>query len=166
VPMPSQSKGTANCASSGEIIPGQPDGAVGVRSAELPGGRRFRMRGDPGGEEHPAQHDERRNHPHIFIGKRGDGAIASYPGVKQRRDIGFVLEEADRASEVVEIPAKAAIVEIDRPEPLAMAFPLPRACFGTRAPAGSAFYRGCVKSPSDAMIQLRNRWGARQWRGS
>ena len=49
----------------------------------------------------------------VRVRKRRDGAVAGDPGVQQFRDVGLVLQEADRGGEVVEIPAEAAIVEID-----------------------------------------------------
>ena len=71
------------------------------------------MGADPGDQEEPAQHDERRDLLLVGAGQVDDLAVAPQPGRDELRDLGLVLEERHRGRAVVHEPTEAAVVEVD-----------------------------------------------------
>ena len=68
---------------------------------------------EPGGELQPALHDERVDFLEVRVGEGQHLAVPVEPGVHEVAGQRARLNEAEGAGQVVQMPAKAAIVKVD-----------------------------------------------------
>src|SRR5215467_12249497 len=97
----------------GEIGLGQVAAIPGVSGSQLPCDVHRAVRADPGDQQQPAVEDERPDLRLVLGGQVEHPPVAGQPGIDQGRHLGLVLEEAHRRADVVEVPAKPGVVEVD-----------------------------------------------------
>src|SRR6266516_4185375 len=90
---------------------------AGVPGAEFARDVDRRVRADPRDKQQPPEQDERPDLRLVPRGKRGGPAVTGQPTVDQSRPLRLVLEEAHRCPHVVEVPAEAAVIEVEDADP-------------------------------------------------